>query len=263
MRQTQLFNLNTIIADGLEEIKSLKNLAVGLQQYEETAKLRDIEKTFLQLEDELSKGLFPILTNTVTENTQHYFDQVFAYCYFQDWKNISAHFNHALKNRKEQLNKIFQPSDDQKNQLVSVNSKFSKLEESILEVYETREVLKTIRSFKPFFNAFEPGTITIQCHSNNSSYTFLNNQDEKHKYFYQFEMSVELFISELNAYKNDRDPKYRKIKDLVMDELNSKGFDQDICAMFLLFVSGGYLAWEDVLNIEEVGISTTINYINC
>lgn len=260
MRQPTLFNLNTIIADGLEEIKSLKNIAVGLQQYEETAKLRDIEKTFLQLEEELSKGLFPTLTHTITENTQQYFDQIFAYCYFQDWKNISAHFNYALLNRKEQLNKIFQFTDGQKNRLPTINNKFAKLEQNIIDGYQTKQALSNIQSFKSLLGSCEIATITIRCYSNDGAYSFLNNQEEPQKIFYRMEVGWEVFMGQLISFQEDRESKYRKSRDLVMDDLISKGVSQDMCPMLLLFLSISHLAWPDVLNIDDVSIGLNVSY---
>ncbi|MDB5014211.1 MAG: hypothetical protein JWQ25_2413 [Daejeonella sp.] len=260
MRQPTLFNLNTIIADGLEEIKSLKNIAVGLQQYEETAKLRDIEKTFLQLEEELSKGLFPTLTHTITENTQQYFDQIFAYCFFQDWKNISAHFSYALINRKEQLNKIFQFTEEQKNRLLTINNNFAKLEQNIIDGYQTKQALSNIRSLKSLLGSCEIATITIRCYSNNEAYSFLNNQEEPQNIFYRMEVASEVFMGQLIAFQEDRESKYRKSRDLVMDDLNSKGFNHDICPMLLLFLSISYLAWLDVLNIDDVAIGLNVSY---
>jgi len=248
MFEPYLFKLNIVVSIGLKSIKALKNFVVRFQQYEYAIRLSEIEKHFLSIEEQLGccKSPIPTLTKGLTPKGTNFYNEIFTYNIFHNWKNAPKNFTVLLKERQVELNKSREFNDKSLNQLVDLNKKLA-IEEDHIQLF--------LKSYKDLSDHVPPGTLTIKCYTQSNYYEF-NHRGFNHAVpFYQIEFLLNDFISSIPIFYGKDTPQLD-----FLSSLPTKFRDKKICLLFSLLANDGLLAWDDFLNIDRVELDLDVKY---
>ena len=248
MFEPYLFKLNIAVSIGLKSTKALKKFVAEFQQYEYLIKVTDIEKHFLIIEEQLglSKSPIPTLTKGLTPKGTNFYNEIFTYNIFHNWKSVPQNFTISLKERKAELNKSREFNDGALNQLADLNKKLADLESRIQSFYKSSESLS---------HDLPPGMLTIKCYTQGNYYEFSHLGFNHSVPFYQLEFPLNDFISSIPIFYSESRPELDFLSSLPI-----KFRDENICLLFSLLATDGLLAWEDILNIDRVEIDLDVKY---
>ena len=248
MFEPYLFKLNIAVSIGLKSIKALKNFVAEFQQYEYLIKISDIEKHFLIVEEQLGfcKSAIPTLTKGLTPKGTNFYNEIFTYNIFHNWKNVPKNFTVLLKERQVELNKSREFNDNSLNQLVDLNKKLA-VEEDHIQLF--------LKSSKDLSDHVPPGTLTIKCYTQSNYYEFNHRGFNYAVPFYQIEFFLNDFITSTPIFYGKDQPPLDFLTSLPIKFKNEK-----ICLLFALLATDGLLAWADFLNIDRVEIDLDLKY---
>lgn len=258
MFEHDLFKLNASVADALKSIKSLKNLYVGLQQYEHSAKLRDIEKQLETVEKALPYYGSPIPSPRLNQGGELFFRELFTYADLNCW-SIPEIFTNAFKARKAKLNDSIEFSDESIKHLTNLNQKLAAEESRVIEFLNFLNNTITAKGINESLNELTAGNITIKCYTNNSKYAYSHANFDHQNPFYLFKLSANNLLSSLSVYyetnKTDNTPETDFSRSLPLNFM-----DEKICSLFFTLGNDGLLAWEDFLNVERMEMDLDVRY---
>jgi hypothetical protein len=258
MFEHDLFRLNASIADGLKSIKGLKNLFGGLQQYEHTAKLRDIEKQLETIEKALPYFPYPASNPILKPGGELYFRQLFTYAQLHCW-DIPETFVTAFKDRKTKLNDSIEFRNESTRGLISLNRKLSDAECKAVGFSTFLNELIALKSVVDILEEVATGNVLVQCYTQNSKYACSPHGFDHQKPFYQFTLPVGRFLSGVNGFYETNDTN-NAIDSEFLGPLPLELRDEKIAYLFFVLATEGLLAWEDFLNIDKVEIVIDIKY---
>ena len=255
MFEQDIFRINAGIADGLEGIKSLKNLVVRSQKYEYAAKLRDIEKHLESVAEELRFCPYPALNKGLTPKGKLFYNQLFNYCTARDWKQIPANFIELLQERKEQLNRQMKFDDDTSGKLISLNVQLTATEDHLHEFIDFIRNASFLPGIKKASTDEQDGSLIIKCYTQTNYYEFLRGSFDHRTPFYQLRLSPNALVNSLTVfYDNDLPPPD------ILQTLPIKFRDEKICLLFSVLAQDGFLAWEDFLNIDRIAVEIAVRH---
>ena len=260
MRQPEIIAIQSIIADGLNEVKNLKCRMAKAGMYEDSAKLRDIEKSLNQIESDLGTGLFPVLTQPISEGTEDYFNRVFLQGYLQDWRNISTPFNYALQHRKKQLNKLFDFSDEYKERLSALSWEFRDAMKKLFEVLELKEAFRRIQPFSDFMECSANTVIKINFYGDNHVLTLLDPNLAHKKPFYTFEITLSSFKRVFYDPYRHTYSEPEPLKLFLRPDEYEPPFKFSLSKLLLMVASTGYLAWQDIVAADHINVNIEFVY---
>jgi hypothetical protein len=255
MFEDGLFKLNTSVADSLNNIQPLKNMVVGLQQYEYAAKLRDIEKKIEEASELISHLGSPATRGNSKTGGELFFKQLFLYAAVNNW-TIPTIFSEAFKQRKSKLNAETVFTDGHTAHLIALNKKLHAEEEKIIEFLN---FLKYVFSVKDLDITLNTGNITILCQTDTTNYTYFLRHIGEEKPFYNYTFPVnDLLNSTGNYYKTDKTinaPDNEFLKPFPL-----KFRDENICFFFYVLANDSSLSLSDLLNISTVDVALDAKY---
>jgi len=101
--------LDSLIADCLLEIHKLKSNVDSLQQYEYVAQLRDFEKQFGRIKENLSGLSYPIIPSKgLSRNGVIYSSQLLIHGQSRNWKGLPNYIINLITARKKELINLLQ-----------------------------------------------------------------------------------------------------------------------------------------------------------
>lgn len=248
MFEPYLFRLNVAVSIGLRSIEGLKNFAAEFQQYEYAIKISEIEKLFLCIEEQLGlcKSPVPSLTKGLILKGTNFYNEIFTYNIFHNWKNVPKNFSVLLTERKAEFNKAFEFNDAALQYLATLNKKLADKE---VQIQSFLNSAKGISEYVP------PGAITIKCYTNSNYYEFNHIDSNNAIPFYQVEFPLNDFISSMPIFYGSN----QALHDLLsLPPLKLGG--GKICLLFSLLAADGLLAWVDLLNTDRVEIDLDLKY---
>ena len=249
----EILRLDSLVKDCLLEMQKLKSTVVGMNQYEYAAQLRDFEKQFEKIKEELSRLSFPIIPSKgLTRNGAIYSSQLFSYGQSRGWKDLPAYIFELLKSRKNELNEKFQSAQYETQYLTEFNSRL-KAEEtridtfvnSLLDVYEANDLESII-------DDFSYGGVVLQFLT---SKEFLRSprEDGIAKWsYYEIEIPMDDWVIKSKAYYEHADI---KCDNPFINYLPIEVRNHQICYLFSYLGNNGLLALQDMININQVLVS--------
>lgn len=260
LSQPHLFKLNATIAESLYEVRSLKSLTVSTENYENSAKLRTMEKSLQQIQESLSAGPYPVLGKTISSDTRSYYDRVYAEANAYNWKDLPPFLMLALEKRKVELNKLFTFEKENITQLSFVNDEFMKLEGRFISIINTTTALNGLDLFAPLINSLSLNSVNICLYPKRFSVNYLHSQADLLKPFFQLSVDMDQLAENLKGFLSDEIPEYRSIRDLIVKELALKGFENRICPLMISFIAQSNLAWEDLMKVQSICMEMQMRY---
>lgn len=250
-----LFNIHAGVGEALKSIKELKIFAVKLQQYEYSAKLRDIEKSLENAENHLSGCTYPTFNKGLTPKGKLFYSQLFSYGAANSWKNIPVNFRNLLLERKAHLNSVIEFDDASSQRLIDVNRKLAGQELQIKEFYDFIDYVITIKGIKDHIANIAPGNISMKCYTHSNFYKSNTTGFIEETLFYQFEFPLTDLARSLPVYYSNEQATPDFLQTLPL-----KFRDEKICLLFSLLATDAQLAWEDFLNIDRIELDLPVNY---
>jgi hypothetical protein len=257
MFETNIFKLNTAVADGLMAINALKELVVRSQKYEEAAKLRDIEKQLENIEKQIScdKLSISVIHKGLTPNGRLFFNQIFNYNIHNNWLDVPANFDALLRDRKVKLNTLIEFNDSKTKNLLDLNSKLAFEESRIDDFLKFVLFSVSVKGIKDCVDALNPGTINLKCYTNGNHYEGIAGVFDYNLPFYQFRFPLDDFLTNISVCRKDDVPQQE-----FLNSLPIKFREEKICLLFSLLATDGLLAWQDFLHIDKVEINMDMQY---
>src|SRR5690606_25237982 len=102
-------------------------------------------------------------------------------------------------------------------------------------------------SFQSTVARLHPSTVTLNFYAEGRIY-------------YQYEQDISVLTEDLKNLIEDVKPEYRKMRDVVQNDLLPKSFSIIICPLFILLGGKGFLAWEDFIGVSDVTLNIDIAY---
>jgi hypothetical protein len=102
--QEILIRLSSAIQDCLNKTQLLKSQAVRVQKYENSAKLRDVEKEIYSISNLLDQLTQSIPDKKASAKERIFYYELFEYGIRNEWKNMPDKFNILFMERKESFN---------------------------------------------------------------------------------------------------------------------------------------------------------------
>ncbi len=249
-----LFEIRKILDNCLSKLKSQKDLNVRLQRYEQLALLRDIERQLESMAEHSALAGHAIPAKGLTPKGRLFYNELFEYGKGRRWKEIPAHLQGLLAERKTQLNKQMQFDDISGSGLLKLNQQLNEQEAAINRFYNTIRYALPDRSRQTPAEQPETGRLLLRCFTQGNHYEFYPGSFDPKNHFYELEFSLTDLMESSPFY-------YKTAAQAVnaFNELPAALHRQGFCLMFALLANDGILAWQDFLNISEVTTSLNVS----
>lgn len=250
-----LFQISKVLEDCLSKVKTLKSLNVRFQRYEQSAKLRDIEKQLESISEHLGPIIYTIPNKGLTPKGRLFYNELFLYCKANKWRDIPANFQNLLMERKNQLNKQIEFDDEKCSVLLNLNKHLKAQEDTIKEFYNFIQYVLSVKGLKSLVEHLEPGKLSLKCFTQSSYYEFNPGNINHEIPFYEIEFSLPDLIESVPFYYDTTMPGANFFNDLPL-----KFRDEKFCLLFAFLANDGILAWQDFFNISKVKIDLNVEY---
>lgn len=250
-----LFQISKVLEDCLSKVKNLKSLNVRFQRYEQSAKLRDIEKQLESISEHLGPIIYTIPNKGLTPKGRLFYNELFHYCAANKWRDIPAIFQNLLTERKKQLNKQIEFDDEKCSFLLNLNKRLKGQEDTIKEFYNFIQYLLSIKGLKSLVGYIEPEKLSLKCFTQSSYYEFNPGSFNHEISFYEIEFSLTDLIESVSFYYDTTIPDAKFFNDLPL-----RFRDEEFCLLFAFLANDGILAWQDFLNISQIKIDLNVKY---
>lgn len=250
-----LFQINKVLEDCLSKVKSLKSLNVRFQRYEQSARLRDIEKQLESISEHLGPIIYTIPNKGLTPKGRLFYNELFQYCRVHNWRDIPANFQNILNERKNQLNKQIEFDDEKCSFLLKLNQRLKEQEETIKEFHNFIQYILSIKDLKKTVENLGIGKLSLKCFTQSNYYEFNPGSFNHESPFYEIEFSLIDLIESVPLYYDTALPVTN-----FFDDLPLKFRDEKFCLIFSVLANDGILAWQDFLNISEIKVELNVKY---
>jgi hypothetical protein len=249
----EILRLDSLIADCLDKTQDLKSVVVKLSQYECAAQLREIEKEFTSIRENLSRLPYPAIPSKgLTRNGAIYSTQLFNYCQSRDWKNIPDQILKLVVSRRNEVNETFKFDNGKTDFFKYLNARFKTEEDrinnfiaSLLEVYNKNNLDTLI-------DDFSYGGIVIQFLTSQQFYRSCPKEGAARWCLYEIEIPIDDWIVNLKTFQDKPEIDYDNV---FFKYLPVELLDQQICFLFSFVGNNGLLALQDMINIDNIRVS--------
>ncbi len=255
MSGQDLLQISKVLEDCLSKVKILKSLNVRSQRYEETAKLRDIEKQLKSISEQLGPEKYTIPQKGLTPKGKLFYTEIFQYCKGKAWKDIPENFQRFLNERKSQLNKQIAFDDENCSFLLNLSQLLKDQEDPLIDFHNFIQHVLFDKDLKSPLENLETAKLSLKCFTQSNYYDFNSVTIDKKSPFYEIEFSLIDLISSLPLYY---DESFQHTE--IFDDLPQKLRDEGLCLLFAGLAKDGILSWSDFLNISQIKIDLNIKY---
>ena len=250
---SEILRLEALVADCLLETGKLKSCIVNLQQYEYAAQIRDFEKQFEKIREDLSGFSYPIIPSKgLTEYGSIYSSQLFSYGLSKGWKNLPVYINNLFINRKNYLNSLMEYSDIITEYFISFNSRLKSEESRINEFINSILFVYQLNDLENIVDDFSYGGIIIQFLTSKDFTRSPRKEGVAKWHLYEIEIPIDDWIVQHKAYYESTEISCDK---QLLNYLPIEFRNQQISYLFSYLGSNGLLALQDMLNINQLFVS--------
>ena len=253
--QEILIRLSAAIQDCLNKAQLLKSQAVRVQKYENSAKLRDVEKEINSISNLLDQLTQSIPDKKASTKERIFYYELFNYGIRNEWKKMPDKFNILFIERKASLNNKIAHDEDSSNYLFELNQLFKNEELEIKEFYDFLNYMFTIKVLDSCIDHVDMGNLVIKCYAKKDQYEFTRSSFNYDTPFYQLETSLSNLMRDMTTFYKEDKPNPE-----LYEFLPLKFREDGLCFLFSFVATEGILAWDYFLNVSHVKIDMKINY---